>query len=94
MVMHLREGDFIAAMYNHKWYVGKVNEAPAHEREVLVSFMAPARGKFKLGKRDITDVVFDDMLCQLTPTTPVGSGYDILPSDRNKIREAYDIYER
>ena len=42
-MMHLGESDFIAAMCDHKWYVSNVIEAPTHEREVPVSFMAQAR---------------------------------------------------
>ena len=83
-MMHLRECDFTAAVNDHKWYVGNVIEAPTHEREVLVS----------LGKRDIMDIVFNDTLCQITLPTPVDSVYDVLLSDRNKIREAYVIYEQ
>ena len=36
------------------------------------------------------DIVFEDIVCQITRPTPVGSVYDILPSDRNTTWEAFE----
>lgn len=88
-LLTLAEGDFVASVYNKRWYVAKVLAIDKGEETLYkLSFMQPCRGKWKWGLADEGDFDATDILCSLTPPVSVSKTsklMDIRTVDRAKV---------
>lgn len=83
-------GAMVAAVYNHRWYIGKVLDV--REGEYHLSFMAQTKNVFHWKLNDELLVEVSDILCQVNSLKDAGKGYVINDEDREMIRELLRKY--
>lgn len=86
-------GQYIAAVYDQKWYVGSIVECDEEKQDVLVSFMAQVgtSRSFKWPRRaDNCWVLLGHILCNLpVPCTTTGRQYQYEEKDINSIKDTF-----
>ena len=87
----LKEGDFVAAPYDQKWFIGKV--IGVRDERVVVSFMSHFRGKFKWGRTDEMEIDLGDILCRIGHPSPVGKMFELGPGDLENVTSAFKAYQ-
>ena len=69
-------GDWVAAVYDSKWYVGKVLEADRMEKDALITFMQSTTKQFGFLKwptrEDQVWIDFESILATIEPLIPSG----------------------
>ncbi|WAR18386.1 hypothetical protein MAR_000224 [Mya arenaria] len=97
------ENEFVAAIYNDYWYIGKVVKYDPSDDELplQVSFMEHGKGKvcptFKWpSKYDSIWMSSDDMLCSVGEPMSFGSRkmYKVAESDINKAMQLFDQFHK
>jgi hypothetical protein len=64
----IAENDYVAAIYQRKWYIGKVFSSDESDRTVEISFMVQSKEFFKWPER--SDVIWLDVHDVLNVATP------------------------
>jgi hypothetical protein len=84
-------GDHVTIVHvpKKRWYVAKV--LGIKKKKVLLDFMAPSRGKWKWGQKDVGSFGTDSILTKVkTPTQPKNSTlYDINASDKKRTKDLF-----
>ena len=89
---------YVAAMYDSNWFIGKVLDIDRDDGDVNISFMERLKTKGEQSElkykwpnsSDELWVQFEDIVCVVNEPTPIGSskrGYQISVDDLNNIKE-------
>ena len=89
---------YVAAMYDSNWFIGKVLDIDRDDGDVNISFMERLKTKGEQSElkykwpnsSDVLWVQFEDIVCVVNEPTPIGSskrGYQISVDDLNNIKE-------
>ena len=86
-------GDYIACLYDGRWWIGSVCSISEEHDDVQVNFMHPhgPAPAFKWPQReDVSWVDKQHILCKIqAPITTTGRSYDILKEDLARIQNQY-----
>ena len=66
--IHVQSDDFVAAIYDNRWFIGKIEEIDNTDNEILVNFMVTCckTSSFKWStKRDEIWICHDQILCKI-----------------------------
>ena len=87
-----QKGDYIAAVYGNKWYVGKVMAIDLQQLSpVHVSFLKWSRGKLKWAQRDELWLPIRDILCKVNPPLPFKKNLlELREEDQAKAGKKFD----
>jgi hypothetical protein len=87
-------GDFVAAIYEKKWYIGQIEEKDTKDNDVLINFMTSAKNNFKWpAKPDRLWLDVSDILCKIAKPTSCGKSnrtFKISESDRVMLMSSID----
>ena len=88
-------GQFVSAVYDHKWYIGKISEVDETESEVEISFMEKKKQFFQWPIRpDTIWINTDDILCVLDALVATGKSkrmFKLSENDECLILASFDI---
>ena len=92
--MHqIHKDNYVAAIYNDDWYVGKVLELDASENDVEISFMEQHKQFYQWPRRaDKLWVDIGDILCLVSPPIPTGKSermFRIDSQDKDTIEKCF-----
>jgi hypothetical protein len=89
----IENGSYVAAIYDGKWYVGRVEDVDNVERECEINFMIKTKNMFKWPERpDQIWVKQSSILCNLHPLVPSGKTcrtFKLATGDREVIEEKF-----
>jgi hypothetical protein len=94
--IHVQSDDFVAAIYDNRWFIGKIEEIDNADNEILVNFMVTCckTSSFKWStKRDEIWICHDQILCKIDPPIVHGKSKRMykLPNDTlNKIEALFE----
>ncbi len=97
--IHPKEGDYVAAIYEGKWFVGKVLDADETDGELQITFMETK--KFNMfqwpNREDVLWTAPEDILCVLAP--PIATGrrkrlFALQKCEYQSIEELYADWKR
>lgn len=92
--LSFNKNDYLACIYDEKWWIGKVLEISEENNDLYIQFFHPYGPKtsFKLSKNDMVWVPVSKVLEKLTPlelTTITGLSYNITETLCNEISERF-----
>ena len=86
-------GTYVIAVYDHRWYVGKM--IGLNGEEITVSYMTPVRGMWKWGRKDEDTMHKDEVLMVISEPTKAGNLYEIKECEKesanNLLKELLSI---
>jgi hypothetical protein len=86
-------GDFVACVYDGKWYVGEIMNVDKEDKDIEIKFMEKTKELFRWPrKEDKIWVPFSNVLCAVSPPTPCGKSqrnYKISNDDVRKITSEF-----
>ena len=89
----LKVGNYVAAMYEHSWYIGKLEELDRTDKDCKVNFMQHAKGLFKWPNfPDILWIKEANLLCCIKEPKKSGKSgclYKLDDADRKTIDDIY-----
>ena len=94
--IHVQFDDFVAVIYDNRWFIGKIEEIDNTDNEILVNFMVTCckTSSFKWPtKRDEIWICHDQILCKIDPPIVHVKSKRMykLPNDTlNKIEALFD----
>ena len=89
----IRLSEYVACMYDEKWWIGVVDEVSEVEQDVKINFLHPPghSPSFQWPRRlDVCWVPITDVICQIqAPVTATGRVYKISEEDCRKINTKF-----
>lgn len=85
----IAENDYVAAIYQRKWYIGKVFSSDESDRTVEISFMVQSKEFFKWPERsDVIWLDVNDVLCIIDAPTATGKSSRMFKMNEASKQEA------
>jgi len=87
----IAENDYVAAIFQRKWYIGKVFSSDESDRTIEISFMVQSKQFFKWPKRsDVIWLDVNDVLCIID--APTGKSSRMFKIDESSKQEAERLF--
>ena len=94
--MKTKCGDWVAAVYERQWYIGKVLEVDEDDKDAMISFLKTTTSKppsFKWpAVPDKLWVDFDHLLCVIEEPSPRGKSKRVFQLNENTITMIENCY--
>ena len=93
----LKDGKFIAAVYDDRWYIGIVEKLDSDNGDIFVKFMHPNGPSFSFfwpKHEDLCWVPSEHILCVVDSPDPLTSrgGYKFSVKNMNLIRRNWEVF--
>jgi hypothetical protein len=95
--IHVQFDDFVAAIYDNRWFIGKIEEIDNTDNEILVNFMVTCckTSSFKwVTKRDEIWICHDHILCKIDPPIVHGKSKRMYKLSNDTLNKIEHLFER